>query len=64
MVETTCALLRHIGREPVVCKEVPVNIGVRLTTALRREAYYIVEKEYATPETVDTVLRSVARRSR
>jgi 3-hydroxybutyryl-CoA dehydrogenase len=64
VVETTCALLRHIGKEPVVCKEVPVNIGVRLTTALRREAYYIVEKEYATPETVDTVLRSVARRSR
>ena len=61
VVETTCALLRHIGKEPVVCKEVPGHIGVRLTTALRREAYYIVEKGYATPETVDTVLRSVAR---
>jgi len=61
VVETTCALLRHIGKEPVICKEVPGHIGVRLTTALRREAYYIVEQGYATPEAVDTVLRSVAR---
>ncbi|MEE9275743.1 MAG: 3-hydroxyacyl-CoA dehydrogenase family protein, partial [bacterium] len=61
VVETTCALLRHIGKEPVVCKEVPGHIGVRLTTALRREAFYIVEQGYATPEAVDTVLRSLGR---
>ncbi len=61
VVETTCALLRRVGKEPVVCKEVPGHIGVRLTTALRREAYYIIEQGYATPEAVDTVMRSVGR---
>lgn len=61
VVEATCALLRRAGKEPVICKEVPGHIGVRLTTALRREAYYIVEQGYATPQAVDTVLRSVAR---
>ena len=54
-------LLLCVGKDPVICKEVPGHIGVRLTTALRREAYYIVEQGYATPEAVDTVLRSVAR---
>ncbi|OGL60225.1 MAG: hypothetical protein A3J27_08910 [Candidatus Tectomicrobia bacterium RIFCSPLOWO2_12_FULL_69_37] len=61
VVEATCALLRRAGKEPVLCKEVPGHIGTRLTTALRREAYYIVEQGYATPEAVDTVLRAVAR---
>ena len=61
VVETTLTLLRRIGKEPVVCKEMPGHIGVRLTTALRREAYYIVEQGYATAEAVDTVLCSVAR---
>ncbi len=61
VVEATCALLRRAGKEPVLCKEVPGHIGTRLTTALRREAYYIVEQGYAAPEAVDTVLRAVAR---
>lgn len=60
-VETTCALLRRVGKEPVVCKEVPGHIGVRLTTAIRREVNYIIEQGYATPEAVDTVMRSVGR---
>ncbi len=60
-VETTCALLRRVGKEPVVCREVPGHIGVRLTTALRREVNYIIEQGYATPEAVDTVMRSVGR---
>jgi 3-hydroxybutyryl-CoA dehydrogenase len=60
-VETTCALLRRVGKEPVVCKEIPGHIGVRLTTALRREVNYIIEQGYATPEAVDTVMRSVGR---
>ena len=38
----------------------PGHIGVRLTTALRREAYHIVEKGYARPEDVDAVWRSIA----
>ena len=61
VIEATCGLLRRAGKEPVLCKEVPGHIGTRLTTALRREAYYIVEQGYATPEAVDTVLRAVAR---
>ncbi len=60
-VETACALMRRIGKEPVVCKEVPGHIGVRLTTALRREVNYIIEQGYATAEAVDTVVRSVGR---
>ncbi|MBT4093966.1 MAG: 3-hydroxyacyl-CoA dehydrogenase family protein [Nitrospinaceae bacterium] len=61
VVETTCALLRKVGKEPVVCSEIPGHIGVRLTTALRREVNYIIEQGWATPEAVDTVVRSVAR---
>ncbi|MBI3128789.1 MAG: 3-hydroxyacyl-CoA dehydrogenase family protein [Candidatus Tectomicrobia bacterium] len=61
VIEATCALLRRAGKEPVICREVPGHIGTRLTTALRREAYYIVEQGYATPEAVDAVLRSVGR---
>ena len=61
VAEAACALLRRAGKEPVLCKEVPGHIGTRLTTALRREAYYIVEQGYAAPEAVDTVLRAVAR---
>ena len=56
----TCELLEIAGKEPIVCGEVPGHIGVRLTTALRREAFHIVEKGYARPEDVDTVWRSIA----
>lgn len=56
----TCELLRQSGKEPIVCREVPGHIGVRLTTALRREAFHIVEKGYARPEDVDAVWRSIA----
>ena len=60
-VEATCALLRHVGKEPVICKEIPGHIGSRLTNALRREAFHLVEEGYATPEAIDTVMRSVGR---
>ena len=56
----TCELLEKAGKEPIVCREVPGHIGVRLTTALRREAFHIVEKGYAHPEDVDAVWRSIA----
>ena len=56
----TCELLEIAGKEPIVCREVPGHIGVRLTTALRREAFHIVEKGYARPEDVDAVWRSIA----
>jgi 3-hydroxybutyryl-CoA dehydrogenase len=55
------ALLRSIGKEPIVIGESPGHIGVRLTTALRREAISIVEQGIASPEAVDTVLKSVSR---
>ncbi len=61
--ETTriaCALLRRAGKKPILCREVPGHVGVRLTTALRREAFHIVEKGYARPEDVDAVWRSLA----
>ena len=61
VVECTCALLRRVGKEPVICKEIPGHIGSRFTNALRREAFYLVEQGYATPEAIDTVMRSVGR---
>ncbi|MDA1000364.1 MAG: 3-hydroxyacyl-CoA dehydrogenase family protein [bacterium] len=60
-VEAAIALLKKVGWEPVRCAEVPGNIGSRLTTALRREISYIIEQGYATPEAVDTVVRSLGR---
>ena len=61
VVDLTCALLRRIGKEPVICKEIPGHIGSRFTNALRREAFHLVEQGYATPEAIDTVMRSVGR---
>ena len=61
VVETTCALLRRIGKEPVIIKEIPGHIGSRFTNALRREAYHLIEQGLASPEAIDTVLRSVGR---
>ncbi|MEE9276643.1 MAG: 3-hydroxyacyl-CoA dehydrogenase family protein [bacterium] len=61
VVETACALMRRIGKEPVLCKEIPGNIGSRFTNCLRREAFHIVEQGYATPEAVDAVMRSLGR---
>lgn len=60
-ISRTMELLKDVGKKPVLVKEVPGHIGVRLTTALRREAYSIVEKGIATPEDVDTVLKDVSR---
>ncbi len=60
-VSRTVELLKGIGKKPVLVKEVPGHIGVRLTTALRREAYSMVEKGIASPEDVDTVLKDVSR---
>lgn len=60
-LDVTLALLRSLGKTPVEVRESPGHIGVRLTTALRREAISIVERGIASPEAVDTVLRSVSR---
>lgn len=60
-LEATLALLRSVGKAPIEIGESRGHIGVRLTTALRREAMSLVEQGIATPEAVDAVLRSVSR---
>ncbi|MBI3126972.1 MAG: 3-hydroxyacyl-CoA dehydrogenase family protein [Candidatus Tectomicrobia bacterium] len=60
-VQLTCALLRRIGKDTVICKEVSGHIGSRFTNALRREAFHLIEQGLATPEAIDTVMRSVGR---
>jgi len=57
----TLALLRSLGKAPIEVRESPGHIGVRLTTALRREAISIVEEGIASPEAVDAVLKGVSR---
>ncbi len=60
-LEITLALLRSLGKEPILIRESRGHVGVRLTTALRREALSLVEQGIATPEAVDAVLKSVSR---
>jgi 3-hydroxybutyryl-CoA dehydrogenase len=58
-VQTMCALLRKIGKTPVIVqKEVPGFIGNRLQAALFREALAIVRDGIATPEDVDIVVKN------
>jgi 3-hydroxybutyryl-CoA dehydrogenase len=58
-VRTICALLRKIGKTPVIVqKEVPGFIGNRLQAALFREAMAIVRDGIATPEDVDIVVKN------
>ncbi len=57
----TMDLLRSLGKTPIEVRESPGHIGVRLTTALRREAISIVEQGIASPEAVDEVFKSVSR---
>lgn len=52
-------LLSSIGKNPaVVQKEVPGFVGNRLQLALFREALSIVEQGIATPEDVDTIVKT------
>ena len=52
-------LLKGIGKSPVIMqKEAPGFIANRMQVALQREALSIVEQGYATPEDVDTVVRT------
>jgi 3-hydroxybutyryl-CoA dehydrogenase len=58
-VETVVALLKGVGKTPVVVqKEAPGFIGNRLQLALVREALSIVAQGLATPEDVDLVVRT------
>ena len=54
-VDRTLALLRKVGKQPALVRDVPGFVAVRLSSALRREAWAIVEQGIATPEAVDTI---------
>jgi 3-hydroxyacyl-CoA dehydrogenase len=58
-VETLRALYQSIGKSPaVVQKEAPGFVGNRLQMALLREALAIVDAGFASPQDVDTIIRS------
>jgi 3-hydroxyacyl-CoA dehydrogenase len=65
-VEWVCALLRALGKEPLVVeRDVPGFIWNRLQAAVLRESLWLVEQGVAAPETVDRIVRSgLARRYR
>lgn len=58
-VETMHALYQRIGKSPaVVQKEAPGFVGNRMQMALYREALAIVEAGIASPEDVDTIIKT------
>jgi 3-hydroxybutyryl-CoA dehydrogenase len=58
-IETMRALYQGIGKRPaVVQREAPGFVGNRLQMALLREALAIVDAGIATPEDVDTIIKS------
>lgn len=63
-VQTVVALLRAVGKVPVVVqKDIPGFVGNRLQYALFREAVALVQAGVVSPEDVDTVVRlSLGRR--
>ena len=59
VIEQTFALLLAVGKQPVrVRKDIPGFIGNRLQHALAREALSLVEKGVASPEDIDTVMKT------
>jgi 3-hydroxybutyryl-CoA dehydrogenase len=58
-IETMHALYRGIGKRPaIVQREAPGFVGNRLQMALLREALAIVDAGIATPQDVDTIIKS------
>jgi 3-hydroxyacyl-CoA dehydrogenase len=57
-VATICELLKRAGKRPVVIRETPGFIAVRLQAALLREAASIVAHGIASPQDVDTLIRN------
>ncbi|MDP6279202.1 MAG: 3-hydroxyacyl-CoA dehydrogenase family protein [Nitrospinota bacterium] len=51
----TKKLLEEIGKDVVLVKETLGHIGVRISTAIRREAIYMLERGIASPEDIDKV---------
>ncbi len=64
VVKVVQQLLQRIGKRPVVVqKEVPGFIGNRFQAALLREALWLVQRGVATPQDIDTVIKtSIGRR--
>lgn len=59
VLDALCALYRTLGKKPVVVRKEALGfIGNRLQFALLREALSLVESGVATPEDIDTVVRS------
>ena len=57
-VKVTCDLLAKVGKKPVVVKkDIPGQIGIRVLYAMLREAMSLVEKQVASPEDIDTVVK-------
>ncbi len=53
------ALLLKLGKKPVVMKKfIPGYIVNRLQRAMAREIFYLLDKGYATPEDIDTAVKS------
>ena len=57
-VTTICELLKRAGKRPVVIRETPGFIAVRLQAALLREAASIVSHGIASPQDVDTLIKN------
>ncbi len=57
VVEETCALVRALGKSPVVEPDIPGGIGNRLQYAMIREAISLVDRGVASPADIDTVVK-------
>ena len=53
--QVTKKLLEDIDKDVVLVKEALGHIGVRISTAVRREAMYMLERGIASPEDIDKV---------
>lgn len=57
-VEELSGFIAGLGKKPVVCKESPGFIGVRLQAALVSEAFRMLEEGLATPEDIDSIFET------
>ena len=56
-VEDACALMRSIGKVPIVCRDVPGFVGNRLLHAMWREALHMVQEGVCSAEDVDRITK-------
>jgi 3-hydroxybutyryl-CoA dehydrogenase len=62
-IQRTMMLLRRAGKKPVLVGDVPGFVVGRLSTALRREAWSIVQEGIASADTVDSIWRATLGRA-